>query len=97
MWTVLVGVAGLDVELARALATCSRTKSGSRKTVLSTDALAGRPEEVERPVRHELDADLGRQTAPSPVEGWPGVFRQHVVTAACGCGTSKSLSDRGSA
>ena len=43
------------------------------------DPLAGRPEEVERAVAHELHADLRDQPPPPPVELGKGVLAEHVV------------------
>ena len=79
MWTLLRGVAGLDVELARRLGHLLEHEVGVEEDGVVLDPLAGRAEQVERAVVHELDADLGHQPAPALVERGHRVLGEHLV------------------
>ena len=67
MWTEFVGVAGLEVELARRLGHLLQHEVGVEEDRVVLDPLPGLAEQLERAVVHELDADLGHQPAPAPV------------------------------
>jgi hypothetical protein len=62
------GVARLYVELARRLGDLLEDPLGVQEHGLSLDALAGRAEQVQRPVAVELHTDLGDQPTPAGVQ-----------------------------
>ena len=79
MWMLCSGLRACTSNSRGALATCSRTNSGSRKTVLSSTFCPASRNSVERPVAHELDADLGDQPAPARVERGHRVLGEDLV------------------
>ena len=85
-------VAGLDVELARRLGDLLEQEVGVEEDVVVLDPLAGRAEQVERPVGQELDADLGDQPPPALVQDRRARPRRGSRSAASGSGTSPLLS-----
>ena len=62
-----------------ALATCSSTNSGSRKTLFVLDLLARRAEVLDRLGEHELDAQLGDDPPPAAVEDGHRLLAQDLV------------------
>ena len=73
------GVAGLEVELPRRLGHLLEHEVGVEEDRVVLDPLAGLAEQVERPVVHELDADLGHQPAPALVERGHRVLGEDLV------------------
>ena len=67
----VLGVAGLEVELARRLGHLLEHEVGVEEDRVALDLLPGLAEQVERPLVHELDADLGHQPAPARSRGSP--------------------------
>ncbi len=66
--TLCSGLRAWRSNSAGASATCSSTNSGSRNDDLALDALAGRPEQVDRLRVIECDADVGEDAAPAALE-----------------------------
>ena len=76
---VVLGVAGLDVELPRRLRHLLQHEVGVEEDRVVLDPLPGLAEQLERAVVHELDADLGHQPAPALVEGRHRLGGEHLV------------------
>ena len=79
MCTELRGVAGLEVELLRRLGHLLEHEVGVEEDRVALDLLTRLAEQVERPVVHELDADLGHQPAPAGLEGRHRVLGEDLV------------------
>ena len=79
MWTSLLRVAGLDVELARRLGDLLEHEVGVEEDRVVLDLLPGLAEQVERPLVHELHADLGHQPPPAGVERRHRVLGEDLV------------------
>jgi hypothetical protein len=73
------GVARLEVELTRRFGHLLEHPVGVEERRLVLDALTGLAEQVERPVVHELDADLRHQPTPALVERGHRFFGQDLV------------------
>ena len=76
---VVLGVAGLHVELPRRLGHLLEDEVGVEEDGVALDPLPRLAEQLERALVHELDADLGHQPAPALVERGHRVLGQHLV------------------
>ncbi len=73
------GLRACSVNSDGALATCSSTKSGSRRTTVALDGLTGSAEQPQGLGMIERDADLLQQPPPAALDRGHRVFAQHLV------------------
>ncbi len=79
MWTELAGLRAAHVELLRRLRDLGEHELRVEEDRVVLDPLARLPEQLERALGHELDADLGDEPPPCRVELGHRVLGQHLV------------------
>ncbi|MEZ5094786.1 MAG: hypothetical protein R2731_00780 [Nocardioides sp.] len=75
----VLGVARLNVELARGLGHLLEHEVGVEEDLVVLHPLPRGPEQVERPGIHELHAELGHEPPPAAVEGGHRLLGQDLV------------------